>query len=95
VPDRTAVHRTCAHPAGRKGGLGVAIAQRLAAEGAAFVLSDIAVAIDPATAAVNPEYRGELAAGADVSTCVCDVRDWGEVRVLAGHAVAAHGTLDI
>jgi len=89
--------------AGRRGGLGAAIAARLAAEGAAVVLSDIAAPIDPATATTDPAYRSELenlAAelrrdGAKVSTCICDVRDWGQVQALAAHAVSKHGTLEI
>jgi meso-butanediol dehydrogenase/(S,S)-butanediol dehydrogenase/diacetyl reductase len=89
--------------AGRRGGLGAGIAARLAAEGAAVVLSDITAPIDPATAANDPAYRGEIetlaaelrAEGATVSTCICDVRDWGQVQALAARAVTAHGSLDI
>jgi meso-butanediol dehydrogenase/(S,S)-butanediol dehydrogenase/diacetyl reductase len=89
--------------AGRRGGLGAGIAARLAAEGAAVVLSDIAAPIDPATAADDPAYRSEienLAAelagqGGTISTFTCDVRDWSQVQALAAHAVTAHGALDI
>ena len=89
--------------AGRRGGLGAGIAARLAAEVAAVVLSDIAAPIDPATEMASAAYRGDIEtlaeelrhAGAAVSTCICDVRDWAQVHALAAHAVASHGTLDI
>jgi meso-butanediol dehydrogenase/(S,S)-butanediol dehydrogenase/diacetyl reductase len=87
--------------AGRRGGLGAGIAARLAAEGAAVVLSDIAAAIEPETD--DPAYAREIdkladelrANGAAVSTFTCDVRSWDQVRALAAHTVSAHGTLDI
>jgi NAD(P)-dependent dehydrogenase (short-subunit alcohol dehydrogenase family) len=89
--------------AGRKSGLGIGIAERLGAEGAAIVLSDIEEAIDPATASQNPQYLIELetraaelrAQGVDASAFVCDVRNWEDVQALAGHAAATHGSLDI
>lgn len=88
---------------GRRGGLGQAIARRLAADGAAIVLSDIGRATDAATpegmigtgdemAGIAVELRSE---GANVSICACDVRQWDEVKALADHAVATHGRLDI
>ena len=84
--------------AGRRGGLGAAIAARLAAEGAAIVLSDIPEPIEPGVA--DPSYAREidkLAAGigGNVSTFICDVRDWNQVQALAAHAVSAHGGLEI
>jgi len=87
--------------AGRRGGLGAGIAARLAAEGAAVVLSDIAAPIEPTKEAAA--YAREIdvladelrAGGASVSTFTCDVRSWDQVRALAAHAVSAHGTLDI
>jgi meso-butanediol dehydrogenase/(S,S)-butanediol dehydrogenase/diacetyl reductase len=84
--------------AGRRGGLGAGIAARLAAEGAAIVLSDVAAPIEPGVA--DSSYAREidkLAAeiGGNVSTFVCDVRDWNQVQALAAHAVSAHGGLEI
>lgn len=88
---------------GRKKGLGEAIAKRLAADGAAVVISDIGQAADPATPAEHIGATAEMeaiaeeirAAGGEASTCVCDVRDLEQVRALAKHAVNAHGSLDI
>jgi meso-butanediol dehydrogenase/(S,S)-butanediol dehydrogenase/diacetyl reductase len=84
--------------AGRRGGLGAGIAARLAAEGAAIVLSDVAAAIEPAKDdAAYAREIDKLAAeiGGEVSTFTCDVRHWDQVQALAAHAVAAHGGLDI
>lgn len=89
--------------AGRIDGLGAAIANRLAAEGCAIVISDIGRAVDSATpgdmigaqdgmTAVAAAIR---AAGGTASTYACDVRNWTEVQALATHAVDAHGSLDI
>jgi meso-butanediol dehydrogenase/(S,S)-butanediol dehydrogenase/diacetyl reductase len=89
---------------GRRGGLGEAIVRQLAAEGAAVVLSDIGASRDAATPdamiggdaemeALAAELRAET--GSLISTFVCDVRDYDQVRRLAGHALAAHGSLDI
>ena len=89
--------------AGRRGGLGEAIARRLAADGATVVLSDIGRSVDAATPAamigggtelehIAAGLRGD---GATVSVCRCDVRRWDEVAALADHAVATHGALDI
>ena len=88
---------------GRRGGLGEAIAMRLAREGAAIVLSDIGGSRDDATPeamiGANPEMatiaREIAASGAAVSSKTCDVRRWDEVDALAEHAVATHGGLDI
>ena len=88
---------------GRHAGLGEAIAKRLAAEGAAVVISDIGASRDAATPdsmvgasaemeAIAQEIRD---AGGQASTCVCDVRDYAQVKALADHAVKAHGSLDI
>jgi len=84
--------------AGRRGGLGAGIAARLAAEGAAIVLSDVGVAIEPSKD--DPAYAREIDAlaaeiGGNVSTFTCDVRYWDQVQALAAHAVTTHGTLDI
>lgn len=88
---------------GRHKGLGVAIARKLAMEGANIVVSDIGQARDTATGEAHigttaemDAIAGELRAhGVDVSTCVCDVRSLEEVQALARHAAERHGTLDI
>ena len=88
---------------GRAGGLGAAIAHRLAREGAHVVISDIGGAKDAATPAgmigdqsamndLAEAFRGE---GLQASTCACDVRDYAEVETLARHAMARGGGLDI
>jgi meso-butanediol dehydrogenase/(S,S)-butanediol dehydrogenase/diacetyl reductase len=101
VPQRLHGKTAVVTGAGRRGGLGAGIAARLAAEGAAVVLSDVAAAIEPGVA--DAAYAREIDAlaaelardGAMVSTCICDVRDWNKVQALAAHAVNTHGTLDI
>ncbi len=88
---------------GRRKGLGEAIARRLAEEGAAVVISDIGASKDAATpgAMIGATEEMEViaadirAAGGQASTCVCDVRDWAQVRAMADQAVATHGSLDI
>jgi meso-butanediol dehydrogenase/(S,S)-butanediol dehydrogenase/diacetyl reductase len=88
---------------GRRKGLGEAIARRLAEEGAAIVISDLGAPRDKATArehigsteemeAIAAEIRG---LGVAVSTFVADVRNLSAMEDLAGHAVKAHGSLDI
>jgi len=90
--------------AGRRGGLGEAIVRRLASEGAAVVLSDIGASRDAATPgsmigenaemeALASELRGET--GRPISTFICDVRDYDQVKLMADHAVKTHGSLDI
>lgn len=88
---------------GRSGGLGEAIARRLAAEGATVVVSDLDGARDAATpeamtgsaAGMTAVAQAIRAAGGKASSVACDVRDPGQVRALAAHAVAEHGSLDI
>lgn len=88
---------------GRKGGLGEAIALRLAGDGANIVLSDIGASRDAATPdsmiGLSPEMTEIAAAvealGVEASTKTCDVRIWDEVQALADHAVETHGSLDI
>lgn len=88
---------------GRRGGLGEAIARRLAAEGAAVVISDLGRGVDAATPDAMVGATAEMetvaadlrAAGGEASTRVCDVRSWEQVRALADHAVKTHGGLDI
>lgn len=86
--------------AGREAGLGAAIARRLAAEGAAVVISDIGGSKDAATPDEMVGGTTEMQAIAASlpnggSTFACDVRDPDQVRALADHAVNAHGSLDI
>lgn len=85
---------------GREAGLGAGIARRLAAEGATVVISDIGAPRDAATpetmiggAAEMEQIAASLPYGG--STFACDVRDPAQVKALADHAVAAHGSLDI
>jgi meso-butanediol dehydrogenase/(S,S)-butanediol dehydrogenase/diacetyl reductase len=89
---------------GRRGGLGEAIVRRLASEGAAVVLSDIGASRDAATPesmigenaemeALAAELRSEI--GSPISTFICDVREYDQVKRMADHAVTAHGSLDI
>ncbi len=88
---------------GRKKGLGEAIAKRLAAEGAAVVVSDIGKPRDAATEAAHIGASDEMEAiahaireaGGAASTCVADVRNLAEMEALAAHAAATHGSLDI
>lgn len=89
--------------AGRLGGLGAAIARRLAADGAAVVISDLGRPVDAATPGSMIGASDEMEAvaeairadGGTASTCVCDVRRWADVSALADHAVTTHGSLDI
>jgi meso-butanediol dehydrogenase / (S,S)-butanediol dehydrogenase / diacetyl reductase len=88
---------------GRKGGLGEAIALRLAEEGANIVLSDVGTSRDSATPnemiGGNAEMAEILEAikakGVSASAKACDVRSRDEVQALADHAVATHDGLDI
>lgn len=88
---------------GRRKGLGEAIALRLARDGAKIVISDIGKPRDAATGAAHTGSTDEMEAiasdvrgfGVGVSTATCDVRSLAEVRALAAHAVATHGSLDI
>ena len=88
---------------GRAGGLGAAIAHRLAREGAHVVISDIGRPKDAATpagmigdlSAMDDLAAAFRAEGLSASTCACDVRDYGEVQALARHAVEHGGGLDI
>lgn len=88
---------------GRRGGLGEAIARRLAEDGANIVISDIGSPRDAATGKEHIGTTDEMAAIADdvralgvsASTCICDVRSLDDVRALARHAVDTHGSLDV
>ncbi len=68
--------------AGREGGLGAAIAARLARDGAKVMISDIAQA-------------DEAVMRAAASFHPCDVSDWTQVQSLADHAMSVQGSLDI
>ena len=89
--------------AGRHGGLGEAIAKRLAADGANIVISDIGQSQDATTGdghIGSADEMGQIATeirntGVNASSCMCDVRSLEEVRELAQHAVDTHGSLDI
>lgn len=88
---------------GRRGGLGEAIARRLASEGATIVISDLGQSVDANTPASMIGVSAEMqdivkdlqASGATASACWCDVRRYDQVQALAAHAVKAHGSLDI
>ncbi|TWB45884.1 SDR family NAD(P)-dependent oxidoreductase [Nitrospirillum pindoramense] len=89
--------------AGRRQGLGEAIARRLASDGAAVVLSDIGRATDATTPdgmiGATSELQAVAAAiaadtGARVETVTCDVRDMAQMRALAAFAVDRLGGLD-
>jgi len=88
---------------GRAKGLGEAIARRLAAEGAAVVISDLGASKDAATPGAMIGASEEMEAiaaslrseGGAASTFVCDVRDYDQVKAMAKHAVDTHGSLDI
>lgn len=88
---------------GRQKGLGQAIAERLAAEGANIVVTDIGKPRDAATTAQHTGSTSDMEEvaralrrhGVNVSTFAADVRDREEMRSLAQHAVDEHGSLDI
>ncbi len=88
---------------GRRGGLGEAIARRLAQDGASIVISDLGTPRDKATGAEHIGSTAEMesiasdlrALSVEVSTCVCDVRSLEEVEALAAHALNTHGRLDV
>ncbi len=75
---------------GRERGLGQAILQRFADEGAHCVVSDRA--IDAEAEGVAEELRGR---GAQVATIACDVADPAQCTALVEAAVAAFGRLDV
>ncbi len=75
---------------GRQKGLGQAILQRFADEGARCVVSDLA--IDDEADSVAADLR---ARGADVATIACDVSDAAQCQALVDQSVAAFGGVDI
>jgi len=75
---------------GKHKGLGQAILQRFADEGANCVLSDLAIDAEA------EEVAGELRSrGAKVASIACDVAKVEECRALVDGAVAAFGSVDI
>jgi meso-butanediol dehydrogenase/(S,S)-butanediol dehydrogenase/diacetyl reductase len=88
---------------GRRKGLGEAIAMRLAAEGAAIVISDIGAPRDSATGKDHIGAADEMEAiaadirrsGVAASTFIADVRSLSDMNALADHAAKTHGSLDI
>lgn len=85
--------------AGRSGGLGAAIAARLARDGAHVVVSDVAAQRD-ATMTGDEGGSASVATaicngGGAASHRVCDVTDWDQVRGLAAAALDETGSLDI
>jgi len=89
--------------AGQRMGLGEAIARRLAADGAAVVISDLGRSRDRSTPADMIGDKDEMEAiaadireaGGTVSTRTCDVRDEEQVAALVRHAVETYGALHI
>ncbi|HVS77082.1 MAG TPA: SDR family NAD(P)-dependent oxidoreductase [Steroidobacteraceae bacterium] len=90
--------------AGRVGGLGAAIATRLAADGCSVVLSDVGASNDTALPARMTGSQEEMQAlaesihartGSAVETFACDVRDPERVEALASFACERLGALDI
>ena len=89
--------------AGRRKGLGEAIARRLAADGARLVIHDLGrtggadapahgVGAADELAAVAEDIR---AVGAEATSFAADMREEAEVQALVGHALATFGRLDI
>lgn len=70
-------------------GIGKAIAQRLASEGARLILSDID---EPALAATEEEFRGQ---GLDARSITCDVRQSAQVQSLVNTSLEWYREVDI
>jgi meso-butanediol dehydrogenase/(S,S)-butanediol dehydrogenase/diacetyl reductase len=88
--------------AGRQGGLGEAICQRLAQAGARIVVTDLGRpegALEGRHIGNSDEMEavvaGLRAAGAEAMALAMDVRDEGQVEKAVGEAVARFGRLDI
>ena len=75
---------------GRERGLGQAILQRFADEGAACVVADLEVGAE--AAGVAEELRGR---GAEVAAIACDVADAAQCGALVERTVARFGRLDV
>jgi len=90
--------------AGRKKGLGEAIARRFAEEGAVVVLTDIGAPSGPHLTAVNigtsaemQDVAAEIRANtkSTVETMICDVRSEDDVKRVVADTVKKFGALDI
>jgi NAD(P)-dependent dehydrogenase (short-subunit alcohol dehydrogenase family) len=89
--------------AGRRKGLGEAMARRLAAEGCKVVLTDIGAARGKEMPAEAVGSRSELeqivaeirATGGEAAAIVCDVLEESQVRALVQAVVAQYGAVDI
>jgi meso-butanediol dehydrogenase / (S,S)-butanediol dehydrogenase / diacetyl reductase len=75
---------------GKQRGLGQGILQRFASEGAACVVSDLAIDAEAETVAAELRWRG-----AKVVTIACDVSDPAQCQSLVDGAVAALGSVDV
>ncbi|MDR7101171.1 SDR family NAD(P)-dependent oxidoreductase [Croceicoccus sp. BE223] len=75
---------------GREKGLGQAILQRFADEGATCVVSDIAIGEEAGR--VADELR---ARGAEVATIACDVADPAQCEALVAQTVEGFGSIDV
>ncbi|MFJ5048552.1 SDR family NAD(P)-dependent oxidoreductase [Streptomyces sp. NPDC088719] len=87
IPARFAGHSVLITAAGQ--GIGAATARRLAAEGAAVLVTDLDAKRAAHTAAAIRE------AGGTADSLVCDVADRAAVEAAVAHAVAAFGRLDV
>lgn len=89
--------------AGRHGGLGAAIARKLAEDGAKVVLHDLGATKGAMAPAHGVGDKSELeqiaeemrAINPDITTFTGDMRVEAEVEALIGHAVTSFGKLDI
>jgi NAD(P)-dependent dehydrogenase (short-subunit alcohol dehydrogenase family) len=89
--------------AGRKAGLGAAMALRLAEEGCRIVISDLAHAAGddnlatgiPANDEMEAIASGIRALGTDAITAHCDMREASQVQALIQRATATFGQIDI
>jgi len=83
---------------GAAGGIGAAVARRLAAEGARVALLDVADA-GPAAAAVSAAARAACRSGADQRSAAlalrCDVRSADQVTAAVSDVAEAFGGIDI
>jgi NAD(P)-dependent dehydrogenase (short-subunit alcohol dehydrogenase family) len=89
--------------AGRKAGLGAAMALRLAEEGCRIVISDLAHAAGDDNLATGITANDEMEAiaseiralGTDAITAHCDMREASQVQALIQRATATFGQIDI
>ena len=76
--------------AGRRGGLGAAMAQRLAAEGAQVVITDQAV-----TDEMQAVLADIHAAGGRATGLACNMLDADQVQAMVSHTQSQFGVVDI